>query len=105
MSVLRLAFPPGPAWSQEVQLDGRAYQLRGQYNTRSDQWTLDILTRTGEPIILGKRLVLDFPLLGDETDPRLPPGGLYVVDPLGRSRGDPCRGCFTDDLRLVYAPL
>lgn len=105
MSAVRLVIPEGAAWAQEVQLDGRAYVLRGQYNGRSDQWTLDILTRTGEPIVLGKRLVLDYPLLRFETDPRLPPGEMWVVDPTGRSRGDPCRGCFIDDLRLVYAPL
>lgn len=102
---LEIPFPSGPAWSMELTLDGRVYTMRGKYNTRSDQWVVDILSRERQPLLLGLRLVLNYPLLLANYDERLPRGQLFVVDPAGSANADPGRLDFKDRLRLVYEPV
>ena len=98
----QIPFPAGPSWEQEVQLDGRAYVLRGRWNTRFSAWTLDVLTRDEEPLILGARIVIGIGLLQRAVDERLPAGEILCVNVTGSTRRDPGRDAFDEDFRLIY---
>lgn len=105
MAVRVIAFPPGPAWVQDVALDGRIYTLAARYNTRARTWVMGIQSSDGIPLIDGLRLVLGERLLGPQRyDPRLPPGELLVVAVSGDSHGDPGRDDIGPEraMRLVY---
>ena len=67
-------------FEQLTQLDGREYLLRFVWSTRESTWYLNIYDQDENPIALGVRLVVNWPLLRRFRDPRLPPGLLFLVD-------------------------
>ena len=91
----------------QVRMDGETYSLRVAWNDRLSSWQMDLLDDDGDAILIGRRMVLGFPLLDGVTDPRRPPGALFVIDPAGRQRTDPGRTAWQEDgenLRLIYIP-
>ena len=80
-------------------MDGRQYQLVGRWNDNGF-WTLDILTATAEPILLGRKVELGMDLIGRYTDDRLPSGKLFVVSTTkGRT---PQFNDMRENARLIY---
>jgi len=63
-----------------VQLDGIRYGLHAYYSFRQASWLLDMTTDSGEPLLLGLKLVPEYPLIGHLVNERLPPGELRVRD-------------------------
>jgi len=55
--------PTTPYSTYKVILDGDSYTFTQRYNTRSDSWYLDIVTSSGEVIVLGRKLVLYMPVV------------------------------------------
>jgi hypothetical protein len=85
MAVLLVPTTPGaPYHSQKTRLDGRDYVLRFAFNERENRWHLSILDDEERPILLGLKLVANWPLLRHyRWDPRVPPGELMVLDLTG----------------------
>ncbi len=48
-------------YEEQVTLDGLLYTLRFRFNPRCDAWFLDISDGDGAPIVMGRKLVVDFP--------------------------------------------
>ena len=68
-----------PFYTQRVRLDGREYSLRFRWNTCAERWRMDLLTDENEPIVLGMKIVTDWPLLRYyKFDPRCPPGEFFA---------------------------
>lgn len=68
-----------PFWVQRTTLDGRDYNLRFAWNQREERWYLDINAGDDTPLLVGVKLVTNWPLLlGRHADPRLPDGELMV---------------------------
>lgn len=67
-------------FDQLTQLEGRQYLLRFTWSARESSWYLRIYDQDQNPIALGIRLVVGWPLLRRFRDPRLPPGILFVGD-------------------------
>ena len=84
-------------------LDGASYQLGLHYNPRASAWSLDLHTIAGEPLLLGLRLVPQWSLLDRGSDPRLPPGRLYLHDRTGLSE-PPTQAGLGDRWTLLYFP-
>lgn len=101
MAVITLAWPPGPRWSMDVQLDRRVFTIRANYNTRMETWTIDLIAGDGQRLLAGVRVVKDYPLLPGWRDERFPQGQLFAVSPSNRNR-DPVRNDFDTAFRLVY---
>lgn len=78
--MLRIAFAEYPAFSQTVVLDGTAYRLRFQWNTRGQYWAMDLATQDKTPIVTGIKLVLDYELIGAYHAIGTPPGELWALD-------------------------
>lgn len=101
MTVRRIPWPDGPAWKQEVTIDGSVYRMRGRWNEIGEFWSFDLLTRSERPIVVGVKVVLGALLTFRLVDERLPSGAFVVV-----AGGDcPCiprRHDFEANARLVY---
>jgi hypothetical protein len=70
-----------PYYSERVRLDGRDYVLRFAWNEREERWYLSFLTGSEEPILMGIKLIANWPLLDSyRFDTRLPAGEIYCVD-------------------------
>lgn len=62
-------------------LQGKSYRFRVYYNQRTAKWYTDIRDANGEALILGLRLAIRYPLLGQyKNTMALPPGELMVLD-------------------------
>lgn len=82
MATLLIPTSPGvPYYAQKTRLDGRDYLLRFSYNERIQRWYLGLYDESNTPLLLGLKLVANWPLLRHyRHDPRLPPGELMAID-------------------------
>ncbi len=71
-----------PAFTNRVDLDGSVYLIRFEWQTRSG-WYVGISAASGEVLMSLRRMVVDWDLLQQQTDARLPAGGLFLVDDTG----------------------
>jgi hypothetical protein len=104
MTVFAIAtFPDEPFSTQTTKLAGVAYKLTFALNTREDCWYLSIADAAGTPLAIGIKLVANWPLLENLTNPALPPGELYALV-LGPDDEDPGKGELGAGLRaeLIY---
>ncbi len=95
-----------PEYEQVTSLDGKPYVLGLSWSDRSDSWYLNVFlqrdNQTADPIVLGMRLSIGYPVLaGVNTDGR-PPGELFAVDVSGGFGSDPTRYDLGTRVRLVY---
>ena len=94
----------GPYFGQGVELEGRAYRLDFRWNTRTEQWVIDVFDGGGASLVTGVRGVINVPLLqkyGLRED--LPPGELFLLD----STGQDLEATLNDlgsRVELVYLP-
>lgn len=64
-------------------LDGEEFTFELLNNTRANRWTLNVYAADGDLLAAGVRMVANWPLLMRNTDPRLPPGTLFLLDQSG----------------------
>jgi len=81
-----------PHYAQETDLAEAVYEPLLRWNARSGTWYMTI-SRDGEVLLAGRRVLTDANLLGRFKDGRLPGGVLVTVD-ADASRAEPGR----DDL-------
>ena len=91
------AFPDRPSHVQTVTLAGARYIYRRTYRSRLRGWYVDIYTADGTPVILGRRMVGEWPLFGGLPVEELA-GILLVRGPDEYRRED-----LGDELREVFA--
>lgn len=84
MLEIRIPDPTRPFFSQRVTLDGTDYVLRLEWNMRHG-WEWSLYDANEDPIALGRKLVVAWPLLLGLTDERTPPGNLIVYDTTGKN--------------------
>lgn len=75
-----IPFKPLPSFIEEITLGDIPYVLIFNWNSRGEFWTLDILDREENDIVIGIKLVNQYELLGIFAETNLPKGKLYVVD-------------------------
>lgn len=96
-----------PHFDVQATLDDVTYTLEFRYNTREGFWYLHILSEGGEPILMGIKCVIDWPLARRTPTPGRPPGILSFIDTSG-SRTDPGfdvdlgKGDLGDRVQLLY---
>lgn len=98
-----IALAPGvPSYRQRTVLDGVEYVLELRWSMRERAWYLDLRDLNGRPLVLGIKLVANWPLLATfRTVEGLPRGELVVVDTRTPPR-DPGLGELGADVQLVY---
>lgn len=67
-------------YEETVELDGREYLLRFDWNRRDESWYLGVYLPDGTALSTGRRILHGVSLLRGEIDSRLPPGLLMAVD-------------------------
>lgn len=73
-----------PYSSQRIALDGKSYTLSLAWNQYASSWSLSLFDENEEPIVVGLRVISNWPLLRYYGfDPRMPPGELYAQDVTG----------------------
>lgn len=85
-----------------IDLEGTVYVLRLIWNSRTGRWALSIFEEDETPIITGIAVVGNFDLLKQYSDPRLPPGTIYVADQSGLAR-EPTDENLGGSVLLLYA--
>ena len=90
--MLRLTtFPEVPFYTYQVTLDGETYRLTYSWNERACSWYLDVAAADDTPLISGQRIGVDYPLIGRNNDPRLPPGSIQAISLDADNNADPGR--------------
>jgi len=81
VATLTIPTTPGvPFYKQKTRLDGVDYILWFRYSQREDRWYLSIYDAGETPILLGLKLVLNWPLLqAYRYNPLLPPGEIVAM--------------------------
>lgn len=69
-----------PTSTRRLTLGGVPLMLRLQWLPRLGQWSLSVLTPTGDGIVQGVRLVCDTALLSRGNQPGMPTGALVCID-------------------------
>ena len=70
-------------WTQRTALDGTDYLLTIYWSQREGAWLLDFCDANASPIVSGRKLVTNWPLLFGVLDARAPTGILAMVDTQG----------------------
>lgn len=91
-------------FEQFTQLDGIEYLLRFKWSDREGCWYLGIYSQNGDPIAVGVRLVVSWPLLRRFRDPRTPPGILVCVDTSERGQDIIAATDLGSRVLLMYVP-
>ncbi len=63
---------------QKIELGGVFYLIRIRWNSRTESWFLHVFDADGNPLVTGKRLVPNYPLMEIHTDKFS--GELMVID-------------------------
>lgn len=102
MASVALPIIAGRAWyDYRVSLSGTKYTVELRWNSRSEHWTLSLYTADGDPIVVGRRVVVGIPLFRRYRDDRLPAGTLVAVDTTDREQ-DPGFNDLGNRVQLVY---
>jgi hypothetical protein len=88
----------------EMELDGVTFGFTFNWNERAGAWFFSIADVNGVPLLSGRRVVVNFPLLARFRDPRLPAGDLEAVDTSGEKL-DPGLADLGARVRLLYMPI
>jgi len=67
-------------FTQTLRLSGEFYKLRARWNANKEFWTLDLFDSSGDPLLIGQKLVFNTDILARYNDPRLPPGNIFAID-------------------------
>lgn len=73
-----------PNYFYEITIDSVPYRLEFLWNSRFDYWTVNIKTITGEPLIYGVKLIINYELIRLYGADNLPKGALIPVDTTGK---------------------
>lgn len=87
-------------YTTRVALDGASYVLDLAWSQREARWHLGLADAAGDPIVVGVKVVADWPLLRKVADDRRPALELYALDLEGR--GAPPAYDWGDRWVLVY---
>ena len=71
------------AYFYRVSLEGRSYIFSAYYNERAGGWFFGLKTEDGVDVVVGERLVANYPILIDYALPNLT--GYLFLEPIGKS--------------------
>lgn len=72
-----------PDQTLSIDLDDTTYRLRVVWNETGGFWAMDLLTADDAPILLGVKMVKNYPLTGNHRNALLPFGDFYFVEESG----------------------
>lgn len=93
---------PDPYQTLDISIGKRAYTIRLRWNDTQEFWVMDMYDREFSPILLGIKLVKNFPLIHKHALTSLPTYGDLIL--LDRVKNDdrPTREGMGERFKLVY---
>lgn len=88
-------------FEQQVEMDGRVFDLAFRWNDRGQHWTMDI-GRDGVVLVFGIKLVVTTDLLSQYQRIGGLPEGTLFIDDLDALDSDPSDTNFGDRVQLKY---
>lgn len=82
-------------------IEGTDYTFQFDWNERESKWYMRIYFGD-EILVSGVKIIINFPLLRNYVDERLPPGIIYAIDTYGNGE-DPGLNDFGTRVILLYA--
>lgn len=89
------------AYSFQVDLEGTTYGLNFRFNTRTQNWEMDIRDSLGNDLLTGIVLLTNVLLTRQYVREDLPPGQFLCVDESGQDK-DPGSEDLGNDVKLLY---
>jgi len=91
------------SYRERVQLDGDAYELHIRWNSCAAAWFVDIFDDDGNPLVYGRKCLIDTRLTGQHQHiPNLPPGEITCFDTTQRKERPGLRDFGTRVLALYF---
>jgi hypothetical protein len=90
-----------PHYAFDIKLDGTPYHFDFDWNHRDSSWTFSVSSIDGTPLVVGRKVVVGFPLLSRFKNPKLPPGVLLALD-TSNAGVDPGETELGTRVQLVY---
>lgn len=90
------------SYSQRTQLSGVEYEIKMQWNERSNAWFFSLFWTDGTPIVQNKKAALNSDLLLAVVDPLRPPGTLVLSTPEPGNFLEPNRDQLGENYNLLY---
>lgn len=90
-----------PLFELQIELDGVTYSLELRWNARAGAWFAHLRDAEGGVLVMGRRVVVDFPLFSRTQKAGAPPGQLVAVDTSGKQQ-DPVLDDLGARVRLIY---
>lgn len=78
--MLEIPFKQESCFEEQITLSGTIFLLKFTWNSLNEFWTMDIRDRDENPILLGIKIVPNYPLLYQYTDIRLPLGEIVCLN-------------------------
>lgn len=72
-----------PFYSYDVSLESNSYTFKTYYNERARGWFFNLSVKGGDDLVLGERLVAEYPILADYALENL--SGFLFLEPVGAS--------------------
>ncbi len=67
-------------YSITVQLDANTYTLEFNWNDRQSAWFFNLLDVDGNPVLMGRKVVLNLPMLHEFVGSQFPTGDFLAFD-------------------------
>lgn len=74
---------PDPSYFYFINLEGTSYKVEFYFIERSKSWVFDLSYADNTPIVLGEKLVPDYPMLLNHTTPL---SGAFFLIPIGEEK-------------------
>ena len=83
--MVKIPFSKYPSSTQQVLLDGLHYIFEYYWNSTGSYWSMSLLSRVGEPLVQGIKLVFGTDLVSRYAVPNAPPGRFVLIRDSGET--------------------
>lgn len=85
MFILPTLFDGTGNYTFAVQLDGTTFNFEFNWNDRQGAWFFNLLDIANTPLLMGRKVVLNLPMISEFVDPAFPLGDLMATDNSGQN--------------------
>jgi len=96
-----IPFKESSAWREQIQLGDAIFFLGFTWNALNEFWTMDIYNRNEKPLILGIKLVPNYPLLAQYAVDGMPKGEI-ILQNIVNTKDDVKRFDIGQKFELIY---
>lgn len=88
-------------WEQRLILGGDPFSLIANWNVRDESWNVSLFTSEGDPLVVGRKLVLNTNVL-EQVHVDSAPKGILLVTPISDNATSITRDNMGIDVELIF---